>query len=569
MEVAQQWYDRQIAALNQSKEVASRTPSDLPPFQKHSIPWETDAAALWDLWSWRITSIGESPACWMERSILFSSHLLDKRCRRFGRLSVNPPKAIVDEVANFGHRSKQAVYALVFAWEWQRYLRHLLMVVPRDPDSFPAKPDAIWRFNDRTDRYYDLEAVERLARLATCRPAGAFFESDEDPPFGRATCGLTGECPYCHTRQAVRLVQRVEEGPWRQARRPGRHLFMARVTIPTDALALDADQVATERKQLYEAWLPFCDEWSDPGCEYAEPTPEQDFWVRIESQQRRQYTITPHELKHAKIVGDNLKQWCKTLGVSGGLKIHQVGPQGRNFAHEISIVGEVRLRSESDHIRFCQQTGINSEIDVNEPVTGRQVECLLMPRNAADAARILLAGTSWKYDLKARGVLVNRQAGRTLKYGWRGAVAWPPLFLLSGVSFWSRHRTLLSGKTRHNRCTAFGSWSKHLPSDRDFLSPSQRHRQQELIGLKAGRSHDIIIRLDRQRHKLGLTKVDLAQKAGVSRSQISAVFNRTRNLTPALLATLKEILFGSQPDESKTERHKDLGPNDRREDHHS
>lgn len=549
LEAAQQWYEQQIAALERSQEVASHTPNDLPRLQKQSIPWETDKAALRDLWLWRIQSVGDSSACWMERSILFTSLLLDKRTPRFRRLAIKPPLAISEEVARLEHRHKQAVSALVFAWEWQRYLRHLLMVIPRDPAEYPETPDPIWQYKDRIGRWYDFGAVEHLARLATCRPAGAFFEPDEDPPFGRDTCGLTNNCPYCHTRRSVRVVQRVEEGPWRKSRRPGRHLFMARVTVPTDALALDSGRVASEQKQLYEAWLPFCDEWAG---DYVEPTPERDFASRIESQQYSKYTMTPYELEQAKVAAEHLKAWCQSLGVSGGLKIHQVGPQRRNFAHEIVIVGEVRLRGDRDHRQFCKLTGIGHENEFKEPISGQKVECILMPRNASDAARILLAGTAWKYDLKSHGAMVNRQAARKIRYGWRGALAWPPLFLLSGVSFWSRHRTLFCRTSRHQHSSAFGSWRDELPSDRDFRSPSQRHRQRELLSLKEGRSGDVLIRLDRLRRTLEMSKADLARKADVSRSLISAVFNRTRKPKPELLTKLKEILRGPRQDESET-----------------
>ena len=100
--------------------------------------------------------------------------------------------------------------------------------------------------------------------------------------------------------------------------------------------------------------------------------------------------------------------------------------------------------------------------EAEKTIAGRPIECVLLPGGYPHAARVLLAGTSWGFDLHGTGATLNRPAWhcswnerRERWVGLRGALAWPPLFLLNAVSFWSRYLTIYQGRCRHNHAVAF------------------------------------------------------------------------------------------------------------------
>jgi AraC-like DNA-binding protein len=98
-------------------------------------------------------------------------------------------------------------------------------------------------------------------------------------------------------------------------------------------------------------------------------------------------------------------------------------------------------------------------------------------------------------------------------------MAWPPLFLLSGVSFWSRYKVLRSG--RHQTYRSFGHWRKLLPKDQEYRSPVQQERWMKNGGpQKEGWSNDPIRRIEHQRRRLGLSVAALAKSAGYSRTAV-------------------------------------------------
>ena len=425
---------------------------------------------------------------------------------------------------------------------------------PRAATSIPADRHSIWFFHDRIRKTPNPAAVEMLAALAHCRPAGAFFNIPV-PAFDdwiasgrRSICRCIGLCPACWARWVVRVVGRLEEGPWRPGRRPGRQLFMARVDVPTTALALDFDALNADREKLFRGRLRLTSDYEEPGHEYYYSTNEEKFLGRVELNQSIEHTLTPHELAVAKQCAENLTIWCRKLGITGGLKVHKIGPRGRNFSHEIAVVGEVKFATQADRRRFEEATGVAGCTNANHTIAGRPIECVLLPANYKNAARILLAGTSWKFNMDEINAQLNRPARRSAWndrrkcwVGLRGALAWPPLFLLSATSFWSRYLTIYRRQCRHNHAVTFGTWKELVPSDRAYKSPTQKRKQSKFKNSISGSGRVTVGRLNAQRKQMKISKAALARKIGCAPSTISRFFceqHGSQNLRDKIAAVL-------------------------------
>jgi transcriptional regulator with XRE-family HTH domain len=351
------------------------------------------------------------------------------------------------------------------------------------------------------------------------------------------------------------MVGRVEEGPWRDTRRAGRCLVLLRAQVPSAALPLDFEAISKEREEQFVDWLRFSSDYYDPGYTYAAETKDESILRTVDLGQRLGDTLTRHEVEQAKRVGQDLVGWARNLGVTGGLRIHQIGPHGRQFCHELSVVGEIRFRNDAHRREFEASTGVGQGGPGRATVFHEPIECVLLPPGYRHAARVLLAGTAWRFNLDAIGAQMNEPARANTHYvrargfetgevpaGLRGALAWPPLFLLSAAAFFSRNLTLYEGTCRHNRCAAFGTWRKELAPNADYRSePQKRRAMRRGQPIKEGWARDPIRRLESRRRELGVSLAAIARVAGCKPQTLSKLF-RQRQGSQALIARVGEAL---------------------------
>ncbi len=506
------WITERRAILHDIRENGERTKQG-----------QLDELSMEMLERWSILQVGHSPTAWMERSTTATAMLQDFRSRRFGRrvhASENRERyfldcslsSLADSFESYKPLSpveyQQALSALVFAREWLRYLDTHLVRPPGLPAPEYAAMPSFWSEPD-------CETKRVLAELEHCRPVGAFFTLGCHDQWvlhgGREECRKKLICPHCHSRNASRLVERVNDGPWAESRRNGRRIALVRLSVSTNELNLSRDRQSSDRESLgMKEWLrestPFYD--ADPGDETR---------IRnIDYDQDLTTALTPYEVSTAQELQSQLLDICVQSGLSGGIRFHSIGPRFKKYLHELSVVGEV---SERDLDRFSQAFGVARgpcpEID------GSPIECVVFPTGHASSSRIAIAGTSWTFDLDQIGAMQNPLArSRTIwrrrgPVGLRGAFAWQPLFLLPIVAFWSRWRVLrhIKFKSYH----AFGTWKSLLPSDRNYKSTVQKARQVDNSKL----THSPVLRTQRRIKNSGLSQSLLAERAGVSKSAVS------------------------------------------------
>jgi len=495
---------------------------------------------------WSVAQCGNSSFAWMERASLFSAMLLDYRSRRFGRRALDedlrydfelygtiPVESELNpEYHKFSDKeNNQVSMAYAFASEWQRYLGTLLIRPPGDPPpdnyAFPTMYSAP-----------DTEVKRFVAQLAHCRPAGAFFDVCRDQWIlagGRETCRKPLFCPNCHARQAGRLVERVQQGPWLPSRQRNRRLVLVRLAISTDQLNLSRVVQARERDQLgFYDWLrtSLDDYYASPG--------DEEMFQRIDCNQEMSHTLTPIEVNSAAGVLKQLVQLCKCHGLEGGLSFHNIGPAGRNYLHELCIVGEVK---ESNLSQFAAAFGVNAE---PPELNGVAIESIIFASEYSNAARLAIAGSSWKFNLDSVGASLNSLAQRRCysenwgPLGLRGALAWQPVFLFSSISFWSRYRVLKA--TRFKTYRAFGTWSKLLKPDRDHQTEFQRRRHMRSKDDRlSGGTNNRSIRLQRIVAQSKISRKELAARAGVSPAALSR-FVRHRYGSTELMTKIAQAL---------------------------
>lgn len=541
-----------------------------------------------------LTKVGKFTGCWIERDVTIGAMLLDWRVKRIKQrlkqrgsweenwasgenlhiLEGSGEDPGVDKA-----QRKAAVAACVFAVEWQDYLLRLLVRPPRDPDvEVPDPVDAAFAtFNDYNFPCPEERAGRFLAELAHCRPGGAFFESAgqdiwtrenaelvaEFPNMGwhgqkddwlrlggRRECRRPTVCPHCFGRMVRRLVERINRGPWKPGRRRGSHLVLLRVSLSTSSLGLRESQLAEERRALgFDKWLRL----SDPGRDYTAATREEAMIRYIDMEQHLTDTLTPTEISVARQAGQELLKWSKNLGMTGGIRTHTIGPRGRQFRHEICVVGEIRLDNLAHQRRFEEATGLPNG-HAEKSILGQPIECLLMPKGMASAARFLVAGTGWGTNLDVVGAKINVEARRHTHIfgregepaGLRGALAWQPLFLLSGAAFWSR-AALLTAPGKFQHYAAFGSWIDTLPADEHFEPRSKkidRNRRVSKNSVRAGgRQQNPALYVRRRYEKLNgsVSVAALAELAGCHRSTMDKLLREGKG-SPALIRKALEAI---------------------------
>lgn len=484
---------------------------------------------------WHVLDVGNGRTAWMERAITSAATLMDFRTRNLSRRlrdREDPAAAfcLLDEEEQSSPAQRQQVRtALTFASEWERYLVQL-MIAP-------------WPATTPEDR---LPLNLLTAKLAHCRPVGAFFTHFLDDEWteagGREVCRKPLICPHCHARQTTRLVQRVEAGPWAETRRKGKHLVMFRIKIPTSSLDLDLDRLRQEQEP-HASWI-------EAEPEYSSDCPEEAMINRIGSDQDLAQTLTRCEMDAAASILTNLVQSAKDLGMEGGLRIHQVGPRmteaGRRFLHELSVVGEIPSR---DLACLSEYMGVDDDDKRNVPqIAGQTIECVTVRGNCPDAARVLLAGTACDFSLKKIGA---RHNAAVKPKGLRGTMAWPPLFLFSASSWWSRYIVL--ARRRHQTYRSFGSWKDRLPADRDFRSPVEEHRWRAEGGpLREGWARDPIHRLNYFLREKDISRAALARAAGVSKAAVTRLL-RDRHGSQQLIEKLQKALRDLAPPKNSDE----------------
>lgn len=496
---------------------------------------------------WVLTSVGNSAAAWIERACTFSAMLLDFRSRQFGRRVLNEQtdergdldshldcmRQCHDDFKPLSSREyQQALASRVFAGQWFRYLGRLLIHPPGSPpppwEPFPSCYD------------YPDELVSRMvAEFSHCRPCGAFYElygSDEwRLTGGRSECRKPLHCPHCHARSVTRLVRRVENGPWSHDLRTGSRLVLLRLSFASPDLEMSSYAQNDDRDELeFGGWL----RTSSP--DYPAVSEDEKIFHRIECDQEMSYTLTRLEVRRAREVLNELVTLSRDAGIEGGLSFHAIGPRHRNFLHEVSVVGTVppaRLRQFQN--AFCSEDSV--------PTVGMfPVECVVFAEGHKDAARLAISGSSWKYDLRRVGALLNPLASdrcynrRGEALGLRGAMAWQPLFLLAGISFWSRWKVLSAMKFKSH--TAFGAWRDTLEPDRNYLAPVKEKRLASVQRLRRlGKPLPPATRLRYQLKELRVPHSDIARQAGISKSAVSR-FMKDGYGSEALQGKLREVL---------------------------
>ena len=495
---------------------------------------------------WMLTSVGNSTAAWIERACTFSAMLLDFRSRQFGRRVLSEQVDEREDLESYlegmrlchedfkplsSREHQQALASRVFSGQWLQYLGRLLI----HPPGLPPPP---WEhFPSCYDAPDDL--VSRMvAEFSHCRPCGAFYElygSDEwRRTGGRSECRKPLHCPHCHARSVTRLVKRVENGPWNHDLRTGGRLVLLRLSFDSPDLEMSRNDQNDDRDELgFSDWL----RTSPP--DYTPVSEDEKIFHRIECDQEMSYTLTRLEVRRAREVLNELVTLSRNAGIEGGLSFHAIGPRRRNFLHEVCVVGTVppaRLRRFQD--TFCSED--------SAPTIGMfPVECVVFAEGHKDAARLAISGSSWKYDLRRVGAFLNPLASdrcynrRGEPLGLRGAMAWQPLFLLAGISFWSRWKVLSAMRFKSH--TAFGSWRDTLERDRNYLSPVREKRLASVQQLRLGKPLPPATRLRYQLKELRIPKSDIARQAGISKSAVSR-FMKDGYGSEALQGKLGEVL---------------------------
>ena len=517
---------------------------------------------------WHLLCVGTSPAAWIERDVTKSAVLMDFRSHRFGRRlrdEDSAERSLVEyQIESLGEDGgpfrqpepalmEQAVAAGVFAVEWSRYLETLLIRPPGDP---PPPTEPFPSFYSKPDR----EVATAIAELAHCRPAGAYYSILPNDEWlaagGREECRKPLHCPHCHARHVSRLVQRIEQGPWEPDRRPGKRLAFVRVAVPTGDLGLSSDVQERERENLgFSGWLRSSTRryTADPG--------DQTMIRNLDANQDLSWTLTPCEVKAADGLLDGLVARCRAHKMQGGIRFHTIGPRRRLYLHELAVVGELE---EGDVAGFARHFGIGGH---SPEVAGNPVECVIIAQEYSSAARLAIAGTSWGFDLDRIGAELNevahsrsyrpRRSESDQPIGLRGALAWPPLFLLSSVCWWSRWRVLRAMRFKSHR--VWGTWAGLLTSDRRHLSAVQRRRrEQDPCRMINERSSNPICRLQQRIRRCGTTQTEIARTAGCSPSAVSRFLNEgygSAQLRQGLEVALQQL---HSPDAGHSRRH--VGP---------
>ena len=506
-EYVQDWSSRILNMIFRIKEGSCR-----------SYDHQLKTQAMMMLQRHELQDLGRSPAAWMERDILFGAMLLDFRVKMLKKEFAAPHHYIMEMIVgslmalDLAEDDDPMMYAelsesdtklakkvLGFAGHWMNYLITLLIRPPG-----PLLPNEAFPTTASRPRP---EVRELVTRMAHCRPAGAFFvdrlRNRWRPVGGRDTCRTPLFCPHCHARRVVKLVDRIQKGPWKIQSSSGKRLVFFRLTVGSDDLQLEEAVLQSEYQEMINL------DQIRTSTEYYEEDPEvaSDDEMMIQRYQTNlsvNSAMTRHELDKAASILRQAVRFLRSRDISGGIQVHSIGPRRRNFQHELSIVGEISADSAAnllDLISIPISTGMNLPVEI-----------LIFPSGQKNAVRTALADTSYKFDLSRRGIQMNSLAHERaykddIPMGFRGAFAWQPFFLFDSVSFWSMYFKMK--ETRHCMYRYFGTWKSECISEKkkmaiNIFAPKDTHGQ-------------LLLCMRRYR----IRQCYLAEQAGVSRSAIS------------------------------------------------
>jgi hypothetical protein len=475
---------------------------------------------------YEILAIGNRPVDHAGRDVLYSSLLRDFRVPKFREL-VRELSGSIDRVRARAGRKKQSCEIQAFGLLWQRYVGQLLQLPVRG----------------------ECGETGLLRNLSLCSPIGAYFNiTDTDGAVARrSNCQRSWICPYCHGRDAVRLVERIGRGPWASGNRQGKQLVRLRASILTDELGLDQSLLDEDRKSYWD-WLPLGDILANttpsPTCESRREQWEEDAL----REQSIMSTMTAYEFDAAEKVGRQLMRLARSLGIAGGIRIHLVGPRRcldgrRGFVHDLSVIGEVTFTDAAAARQFEQAAGLvegapHLHIMLNgEPVP---VEWLVLPPERRDAPRVLITGTGGGYQLDRLQARMNAAASEAGRCGIQGAMAWQPLFLLDAAQFWSFYFVT----RRRQRYSAFGNWQGGLPVARGFSNRRQRRESEKLpAGDRREHRRQVALReLETKCKTLGVRRVDIADAIGVSPQFVGDILAGRKSCTEDRFAQIMAFI---------------------------
>jgi len=400
----------------------------------HHILWALDGEELeietsvadWLGW-FPVVAVGDRPRDHMTRDLMHGSLLRDHRVPAFARMAKDPPPDWLREaVAHLPvPQQPQARQHLTLRWMVGRGLFHL-------SESLPE--------------YQQNEGVRRLIRdVMQCRPLGAHVgRPDRDDWSWRSkdgTCKRRQLCPSCLTRWAMKYYRRLRLGPCNPGRGAGKHLLLARIEVPGEALPPLSEAVCMD---LYR--------WNPP-------------WICEGSTFNPRRLLRLGDILFARTVwGGRLRDWARSCGATGGVLVHQVGP-GRTerglagFVHELSILAEVPTATRDHRIVLKQRACLDSERMPTKwsgdvPI---RIAAAVMAADRPTALRYLWAGTSVGFDLERAGIHVN--GGIEAAWGLEGAVRLQPWFLYDAEQ-WLSHGEALKGL---HLARPFGSWRGKIP----------------------------------------------------------------------------------------------------------
>jgi hypothetical protein len=307
-----------------------------------------------------------------------------------------------------------------------------------------------------------------LTRLWNCPPHGVkVVDPYRAAPNPRVVCRLSRLCPWCYARRLGELadeLRRVLRGG------PGRFLALARLSLPRRAAGyLEGPKLTAEE---------------------------------VQDVRRR--------------VGALLRDHAVSLGLTGGLLAHQVGPDqapahlpdgglGRidTYRHELSVLGHVVLNDPEAHRAFLRRMGLGGPTPTLM-VGGRQlrVQWWLLPDlpQGASALRNLLGGSSTNFPVEKTCLQVTPSAGggNPSADGIPGAFALQPLFMLDPAR-WVALETATRGARMYD---LFGDWRtqrrmRKPASHRDQFSYGPPRSQRPLFAANGKRVMKRVKRIDR------------------------------------------------------------------------
>lgn len=374
---------------------------------------------------WKITAVGNRPQDWFVRGLLHTALLRDARPTWYHKIVQHPPAWMKDMVGHLpdNHRPT-AIRHLGLHYLHLRSLSNLASTLTADSQESTT-----------------------VKKLIQCWPSGVMVEPVNVWEKGRPrTCCLPRLCPWCHARQAQRVHQRLNERIV-AGNCPSR-LVRARAVIDSDFLGpmVGLQKISPDSYQNWHV---------QGGNPFLPPN-----FNHILHEEHVNYV--------RKVLGKEMIDAVRKLGVSGGMLIYQVSPYLtsaglRAFQHELLVVGEATFVDEGQEKRFQTEIGMFGPpyLGIGPEMTAQGhnrrigLQILALPAAHPMAARFLLAGTEPEYPIHELDAWASdRDLKRTIQYGIQGAFALPPTFMFDPTQ-WLSHATVMKGKHHHK---LFGTW---------------------------------------------------------------------------------------------------------------